>query len=97
MKARLLFREKHILPKGIMEMVIWQLPEPTLERPHGIKYRLHYGTLDGRCPVRYDNEQGKGCHCHYQDQEVPYLFTNAQQLITDFLGDVARVQQEQDP
>ena len=41
-------------------MVLWQLPKPTKDRPHGLKYRLYYGLADGTCVVRYDNETGKG-------------------------------------
>lgn len=32
---------------------------PTSEKfPNGVKYRLHFGTLDGECVVRYDNSHG---------------------------------------
>lgn len=39
-KATLIFKEKLVFPDhAIMEGVIWQLPEASLERPHGLKYR----------------------------------------------------------
>ena len=89
--ARLFYREKHVFPDGsIAEMVIWQLPEKTPERPHGIKYRLYYGSADGRCVVRYDNELGKGNHRHYGNREEAYRFVNVERLISDFLADVSK-------
>ena len=91
MVARLIHREKHILPDGSdVEMVIWKLPRKTPERPHGIKYRLYCGLQDGRCLVRYDNESGKGDHRHYKNREVPYRFIDVETLIRDFLSDVAK-------
>ncbi len=37
MKARRIFHDKAILPDGaIVEMTIWQLPETSVERPHGL-------------------------------------------------------------
>ncbi len=91
MAARPLFREKHVLPNGsIIEMVIWQLPKKTPDRPHGIKYRLYYGTADGRCLVRYDNESGKSDHRHDEERESPYTFVDVETLVSDFLADVTR-------
>ena len=44
MKAALLLRDKKALASGaLIEMVIWKLPQPDPERPHGYKYRLYYG------------------------------------------------------
>lgn len=92
MLARLIFREKHILYDGsLVEMVLWQLPRKTRDRPHGIKYRLYYGLKDGRCVVRYDNEKGKGDHRHYKNLKAPYRIINVEQLITDFLADIEKV------
>lgn len=75
---------------SLVEMVIWMLPRKTVERPHGIKYRLYYGLSDGRCVVLYDNESGKGDHRHYEDREEPYRFIDVETLIRDFLGDVKK-------
>ena len=56
MNARRIFHDKAIFPDGsIVEMTIWQLPSPTPERPHGLKYRLYFGR-DGKRLVGYDNE-----------------------------------------
>ena len=52
--AKLLYRQKFLYPDGaIREMVLWQIPRPTKDRPHGLKYRLYYGLADGTCMVRY--------------------------------------------
>ncbi len=92
MRARLIFRQKLIYPDEAMrEMVLWQLPQPTKDRPHGLKYRLYYGFADGTRVVRYDNETGKGDHRHYGEQEEPYSFTDVETLVADFLADIARV------
>ncbi len=88
MKAKRIFYDKALLPEGfILEMVIWQLPEPSEERPHGLKYRLFYGR-DGVRQVGYDNERGKGDHKHIGKVEIPYKFTTVEQLVADFLADV---------
>ena len=88
MKARRIFYDKALLPDGaIVEMVIWQLPAPSPERPHGLKYSLFYGR-DGRRIVAYDNERGKGDHKYIGAVESPYHFTSVEQLVADFLADV---------
>jgi hypothetical protein len=74
MRATLIYREKYVLSDGsIVEMVIWKLPKKkTSGRPHPIKYRLYYGSKQGRSLIRYDNESGKGDHRHYRDREESY-------------------------
>ena len=59
MKAIPLARTKEVRDDGtIVEVVIWQLPEPLPPSTHSFKYRLFYGTsMEER--VRYDNERGK--------------------------------------
>ena len=90
MAAQIVFRDKFIYADGaIREMVIWRLPEPDDERPHGLKYRLFYGTPD-KSIVRHDNERGKGDHRHYGDFKEPYLFSTVEQLIEDFSADIER-------
>ena len=59
-RALLLLHEKVVRTDGsLVEIVIWRLPRPTPDRPHGLKYRLYFGRA-GECLVRYDNEAGKG-------------------------------------
>jgi hypothetical protein len=95
MKATRIFYDKAVLPDGfIVEMVIWQLPTSSAERPHGLKYRLYFGR-NGQRMVGYDNERGKGDHKHILDVEKSYKFTTAEKLVADFLSDIERFQNEQ--
>ncbi len=55
---------------------------------HSYKYRLAY-VVQGRCVLRYDNEPGKGDHRHLGEAEQPYTFVSVDQLLDDFLADVA--------
>ncbi len=72
---------------AILEYVIWKLPQPTADRPHGYKYRYYYGK-NGERLVGYDNESGKGDHKHIEGEEYPYVFVSLEQLTRDFLTDV---------
>ena len=88
MKAVLIYRKTEMRSDGIkLEMVIWQLPTPTPDRPHGLKYRLWAGR-DGKTLVRYDNEAGKGDHMHVGRAEKPYVWRDMSALVEDFLNDV---------
>jgi Family of unknown function (DUF6516) len=88
-KAERIFYDKAVLADGsIIEMVLWRLPQPSSDRPHGLKYRLFFGK-DGIRIVGYDNERGKGDHKHLGGLERPYRFTSVEQLMEDFLADVA--------
>ncbi len=94
MKARRIFHDKSILPDGsIVEMTIWQLPEATPERPHGLKYSLYFGH-EGERFVGYDNERGKGDHKHIRDAEFPYQFVDVDTLVADFIADIERIRNE---
>jgi len=91
MKAKLIFREKNLLEGGyIVELVLWELPNKTKDRPHEYKYRLYFGDSDGNCLVRYDNESGKGDHKHIGEKEISYEFVDRDKLIKDFYRDVIR-------
>ncbi len=91
MKAKQIFYDKQCNPldDSIIEMVIWQLPKPVSGSVHHLKYRLFYGQ-GGQRIVGYDNERGKGDHKHFMGDELPYDFTNPEQLVADFLADVRR-------
>lgn len=65
------------------------MPEPVLVSSHIYKYRLYFGR-NGQRIVAFDNERGKGDHYHIDGVERPYQFTNVEQLISDFLEEVAR-------
>jgi len=88
--ATLLLHEKVVRADGtIVELIIWQLPRPTPDRRHGLKYRLYCGR-GGKCLVRYDNESGKGDHRHVGGREEPYRFTSVEKLRRDFESDVLK-------
>ena len=96
MKATRIFYDKAILPDGsVIEMTIWQLPRPTAERFHGLKYSLYYGRSGERI-VGYDNERGKADHKHINGVESRYKFIDVETLIADFLADIKRIQNESD-
>lgn len=95
MAAKLLLDHKHIFEDGsIAQLVIWQLPQKSQERPHGLKYRLYYGDSQGNCLVRYDNETGKGDHKHIEDRELAYQFVDIDTLLKDFQRDIRRCQKK---
>jgi len=88
MKAALIYDQTETRANGVkLEMVIWQLPAATADRPHGIKYRLWAGR-DGQTLVRYDNERCKGDHKHLGAVEMPYVWRGMSQLVADFIADV---------
>ncbi len=91
MKAELLFRQKEVRGRYIREMVVWRLSEPVSGCRHLFKYRFYFGTDDGACLVRYDNERGKGDHRHLSGSEQPYNFGGLKQLLSDFDTDIQRV------
>lgn len=86
MKARQAFRYRDARDDVTVEMVLWELPDTTAGRPHGLKYRLYCGRK-GRCLVRYDNETGKGDHRHYGSREEPSEFESVEKLLADFKRD----------
>ncbi|MBK5274322.1 MAG: hypothetical protein JJE30_04650 [Desulfuromonadales bacterium] len=71
MKAKLIFNEKVSEGGYIQEQVVWLLDKPVTGCGHLFKYRLYFGTFDGACLVRYDNERGKGDHKHIAGIEYP--------------------------
>ena len=95
MKAKLVYRERYIYRDGsVREMVLWQLPKRSKDRPHGFKYRLYYGLSDGTCIVRFDNETGKGDHRHVKGKEQRYIFKDVETLVKDFLMEIENVRRQ---
>ena len=89
MQAALLMDERRVLAEdSFVEMTIWKLPRPLPGSPHSYKYRLAC-VVNEVCVLRYDNEAGKGDHKHLREREVPYVFTTLDQMVDDFLADVA--------
>ena len=88
MKASLITRFKDVTPEGgVIELVVWRVPQPVPPSDHEFKHRAAY-TLDGVRVVGFDNERGKGDHCHIQGTERPYKFTSVGQLVEDFIAAV---------
>lgn len=77
-----------------MEMVILKLSEISAGSSHGYTYRLHFGTKEGVCLVRYDNRRGKKDHKHIGNVIYPYEFVLIENLLTDFLQDVLEVSKQ---
>lgn len=93
MKATLLFRHKTIYDDGaILQAVVWKVPHKVSGSTHSFKYRLFYG--DNKRELGFDNERGKGDHCHIDEFELSYRFTNPEQLMDDFLDGVAIIRGE---
>jgi hypothetical protein len=86
--AVLLTHAKEIRDDGsIVEIVIWELPEPLPPGMHLYKYSLFYGIPETRW-IGYDNERGKGDHRHIGEREDVYVFTTLEKLLEDFRRDV---------
>lgn len=90
MPADLIVDFKDVTPEGgIIQMRVWKLSEPVPPSTHGFKYRLYYG-LEGRRIVGFDNERGKGDHCHLDGREFAYAFVDVEHLIEDFIAEVEK-------
>ena len=88
MPAQRITAIKNVNPDGsILEIVIWKVSKPVPPTEHGFKYRAVY-VVDGVRIVGFDNEHGKGDHCHIDSKEAPYAFTSVDQLLEDFIAAV---------
>lgn len=88
MQATLIVDFKDITPEGdIIQMRIWRVPQPVPPGAHDFKYSLFYGRADSRI-VGFDNERGKGDHCHVDGVERDYRFVDIETLIEDFIAAV---------
>lgn len=89
MQSRLITRFKNITPDGgVIELVVWKVPTPVPPTSHGYKYRAAY-VKGGKRIVGFDNERGKGDHCHLDGRELPYAFVSVEQLVEDFIAAVS--------
>ena len=89
MSAQLITRFKNITPEGgVIEVVVWRVPAPVPPTEHGFKYRAVY-AVNGVRVVGFENERGKGDHCHLDGVEMPYRFDGVDQLVEDFIAAVA--------
>lgn len=88
MKATLITEFKDVSEDGsIIQMIVWRVSVPVPPTEHGFKYRLMY-VVDGIRLVGFDNERGKGDHCHLDGKESSYRFSTVDQLIEDFIKEV---------
>ena len=93
MKARGVRNRKLVIGKIAIQERIWEIPQPVPGCAHGYKYSLAL-IVDGECVLRYDNERGKGDHCHLRDEEAAYSFVSLEALCDDFEAEVQRILQE---
>jgi len=95
-KAKQIYKEKIAEDGYIQEQVVWLLDTPVTGCRHLFKYRLYFGTDDGVCLVRYDNERGKGDHKHIAGIESPYTFSTMEAAFSDFIADIDSILQNED-
>lgn len=89
MAATLITRLKNVNPDGsILELVVWKVPKAVPPSNHRFKYRAVY-IANGVRVVGFDNERGKGDHCHLDGQELTYSFKGVEQLVEDFIAAVS--------
>ncbi len=74
---------------SIIEIVVWRVPKPVIGSVHNYKYSLYFGK-EGKRIVGFDNERGKGDHCHLDGEEFPYAFKSTDQLLDDFNTEVLK-------
>nr|CAA6828625.1 MAG: Unknown protein [uncultured Thiotrichaceae bacterium] len=87
MKAKCLHKFRQAYGDGIIEGVVWEVPEPVPPSEHPYKYRLVY-IINGQRVIGYDNERGKGDHKHLGDDEISYVFQDVATLLADFRNDL---------
>lgn len=68
---------------------LWVLVGNIDNVPAQVMTRFKDATANGARIVGFDNERGKGDHCHLDGVEVPYVFTGVAPLIEDFIAAVA--------
>lgn len=85
--ATLVLRTRTAVHGGMVEMVVWRVPQPVPPSGHAFKYRLVFVRNAIRV-VGYDNERGKGDHKHLREVQSAYLFLDIETLVHDFLADV---------
>lgn len=88
MEAELITRFKDVTPEGgVIELVVWRVPQPVPPSTHGFKYRAAY-AVNGVRIVGFDNERGKGDQCHVDGGERDYAFVSVEKLVEDFIAAV---------
>ena len=86
MHALLITHFKDVTPEGdVIELIIWKVPTPVPPSTHGYKYRAAY-VVGGERVIGFDNERGKGDHCHIDGHEADYTFNGPKHLVEDFIA-----------
>jgi len=71
---------------NLYEIVIWRVARHA-HYPEGVRYRLGFIRSGEDTPaLLYGNHHPKGHHRHLGDDEQPYRFVTAAQLVDDFLA-----------
>jgi hypothetical protein len=84
MKARLVRFEKFILRKRFtIEISVHEIKN-SKQYPDGLKWGLVCVDRVSGKKVLMDNHHPKGPHYHIDEMEMPYVFTNLDQLVNDF-------------
>jgi len=83
--VNVLYDETHFQSsETVVRVRVLSVPESE-KFPDGIKYRLHYGTVDGETIVRYDNSHGVH-ERHTQDGvDEAYEFPGYESVLNQFL------------
>ena len=88
MKAKLVFHEKRLVwspslkSAGVVELKVWDVPRSE-KYPDGRKFSL-FLVAHAEVVVGIDNHKPKGPHLHLGQREVPFHYTNDDQLLQDF-------------
>ena len=88
MKARLVFHEKRLVwsasrrAAGVAELKVWEIPRSETY-PDGRKFSL-FLVAQGEVLVGIDNHRLKGPHVHRGPEEVPFPYTDDEQLLNEF-------------
>jgi hypothetical protein len=89
MKAELLQRDRMDFDDGaILEMVIWRVPTRSKEALITTSTGSSTATLENA--LSDTTTSPKGDHRHVGESEDPYVFTDVETLVRDFLADVFR-------
>ena len=84
MKATLIRHEKFIIrQRYVVEISVHQVPRSVKYRD-GLKWGLICVDQKTEKRVLMDNHHPKGPHYHIDDMQMPYIFTNLDQLVNDF-------------
>ena len=86
MRAQLIAPFKDVTAEGdVIELIVWKVPSPVPPSTHGYKCRAAY-VVGGKRVIGFDNERGKGDHCHIDGHEADYTFKGPGQLVEDFIA-----------